>query len=126
MNVSVLANVFCRQFKKNQQFQAQVLFFDIFPEKDPHLNVVEVSGDIHISLFGISVPSSICQCNSLGVFFEILVILSAILLPIKSPVVSVVFWITLYEAVFIASVVEFLAVSRMFLNILIAHVFSKR
>ena len=47
-------------------------------------------------------------------FFETLVILSAILLPIKSPVASAVFWIALFEAVFIASVVEFLALSRSF------------
>ena len=47
-------------------------------------------------------------------FFETLVILSAILLPIKSPVASAVFWITLFEAVFIASVVYFFALSRGF------------
>ena len=41
-----------------------------------------------------------------------LVILSAILLPIKSPVASAVFWIALFEAVFIASVVDFLVLSR--------------
>ena len=43
-----------------------------------------------------------------------LVILSAILLPIKSPVGSVVFWIALFDAVFNASVVDFLAKSRSF------------
>ena len=36
-------------------------------------------------------------------------ILSAILLPIKPPVISAVIWIALLEAVFIASVVDFLA-----------------
>ena len=67
MNVSVLGNVFCRQFLKNRQFQAksneinqinykniwflkvimilimtaQVLYFNDFCEKDPHLNVIE-------------------------------------------------------------------------------------
>ena len=45
--------------------------------------------------------------NSFVDFFETLVILSAILLPIKSPVASAVFWIALFEAVFIASVVDF-------------------
>ena len=45
-------------------------------------------------------------------FFETLVILSAILLSIKSQVASVVFWIALFEAVFIASVVDFLGLSR--------------
>ena len=43
--------------------------------------------------------------------FEILVILSAVLLPIKSPVASEVFWIALFGAVFIAFVVNFLALS---------------
>ena len=43
-----------------------------------------------------------------------LVILSAMLLPIKSPVASAVFCIALFEAVFNASVVDFLAVSIRF------------
>ena len=38
-------------------------------------------------------------CSFLVNFFETLVILSAILLPIKSPVASAVFWIALFEAV---------------------------
>ena len=38
---------------------------------------------------------------------EILVISSAILLPIKSPVASAVFWIARFEDVFIASGVDF-------------------
>ena len=51
--------------------------------------------------------------------FETLVISSAILYPIKSSVVSAVFWIALFETFWIAlfetaSVVEFLAVSRSF------------
>ena len=71
------------------------------------------SGDMYLS-FGISISSSFCECNTLGDFFETLVILSAILLPIKSPVASAVFWIALFEGVFIASVVDFLAVWKMF------------
>ena len=71
------------------------------------------SGDMYLS-FGISISSSFCECNSLGDFFETLVILSAILLPIKSPVASAVFWIALFEGVFIGSVVDFLAVWKMF------------
>ena len=43
-----------------------------------------------------------------------LIILSAIWLPIKSPVAWAVFWIALFEAVFITSVVDFLALSRRF------------
>ena len=58
------------------------------------------SGDMYL-LFGASIS---LFCNSLGNFFETLVILSAILLPIKLPVASAVFWIALFEAVFIASV----------------------
>ena len=69
------------------------------------------SGDIHLS-FGFSILSSFCECNSLGDFFETLVILPAILLPIKSPVASAVFRIAFFEAVFIASFVDFLAISR--------------
>ena len=47
-------------------------------------------------------------------FFETLVILSAVLLPKKSPVASAVFWIALFEAVFIASVVDFLYCQEVF------------
>ena len=66
--------------------------------------------------FGTSIwllVSLFCRCNLFG-DFEILLILSAIWLPIKSPVVSAVFWITLFEAVFIASVVDYLAIWRSF------------
>ena len=54
------------------------------------------------------------ECNSVGDFFKTLVILSAILLPIKSPVASTVFRIALFEAVFIAFVLDFLALTRHF------------
>ena len=50
--------------------------------------------------------------NFLVDLFDMLVILSAILLPIKSPVASAVFCIALLEAVFIASAADFLAVSK--------------
>ena len=46
--------------------------------------------------------------------FETLVILSAILLPIKPPVDYAVFWVAVFEAIFIASVVDFLGISRSF------------
>ena len=59
----------------------------------------------------ISVPSF---GNSFVDFFKTLAILSAILLPIKSPVASAVFWIALFDAAFIASAVDFLALSRSF------------
>ena len=67
--------------------------------------------DIYLS-FGICISFSFC--NSLESFVEILEILSAILSPIKSPVASGVFSISLFEAVFIASVVDFFALSRKF------------
>ena len=61
---------------------------------------------------------------------ETLVILSAILLPIKSPVSSAVFRIALFETVFIASAADFLALPTSFLTILttyvFANIFSKR
>ena len=67
-----------------------------------------------------SLASLFCECNFAEDFFETLVILSAILLPIKSPVVSAVFWIALFEAVFIASVADFLALSiRFYLYLLL-------
>ena len=47
-------------------------------------------------------------------YLETLVILSANLLPIKSPVASAAFWIALFEALFIATVVDFLGLSRSF------------
>ena len=46
------------------------------------------------------------------------VVLSAILFPIKSPVASAVFWTTLFEAVFAASIPVFVAVSINFLQYL--------
>ena len=52
-------------------------------------------GDMYLFFgksFGLALPTSISSfCNSLGYFFETLVILSAILLPIKSSVASNVF-----------------------------------
>ena len=65
---------------------------------------VALSTSISVSLF----------CNSFADFFETLVILSEILLLIKSSVFSAVFLITLFDAIFIASVVDFLALSRSF------------
>ena len=65
--------------------------------------------DIYPS-FGISLLASF-KGNSFEDFYETLVILSAILLPIKSPVASAVFQTAHFEAVFIASVAGFLALS---------------
>ena len=45
-------------------------------------------------------------------FFKALIILSAISLPVKSPVVSAGFWIALFETLFDAFVVYFLALSK--------------
>ena len=52
------------------------------------------------------VSSLLCH-SFVDFFFETLVILSAILLPIKSPVASAIFWIALFDSVFISSVVDF-------------------
>ena len=62
----------------------------------------------------ISVSSSSLLGNSLTDVFDMLVILSAILLPIKSVVASAIFSNALFQAVFIASVVHFLAVSKLY------------
>ena len=62
----------------------------------------------------ISISSLLLLVLLLLDFFETLVILSEILLPIKSPVASAVFWIALFDVAFIASVVDFLVLSRCF------------
>ena len=85
------------------------------------------SGDMYLFLWVVISTScsyvSSLLCNSLAdFFFETLVILSAILLPIKSPVASAVFWIALFDAVFIASVVVFLALSRIFWSYLLLKI----
>ena len=72
------------------------------------------SGDMYLS-FGASdssLASLFCEHNFAEDFLETLVIFSAILLLIKSPVASAVYWIALFEAVFIATVVDFFALSR--------------
>ena len=87
------------------------MLFDI-PLLYCHTNLdssIIFSEDIYLS---ISILPTFCECSSLGDLFEIL---SEILVPIKSPVASAIFWIALFEAVFFASVVDFLALSRSFL-----------
>ena len=73
------------------------------------------SGDIYLSL-GISLSSSFVTVSELlcSEFFEILVIISANLLPIKSLVASGVVWITLLEVVLSASITNCLAWSGSF------------
>ena len=69
---------------------------------------------MHLS-FGVSDSLlALLFCERVEDFSETLVILSPILLQIKSPVASAVFWITLYEALFIASAADFFALSRSF------------
>ena len=64
------------------------------------------SGDVYISLGSSFVTVSELFC---GEVFATFVILSAIFLPIKSPVASAVFSITLFEADLIASLADCLA-----------------
>ena len=66
------------------------------------------SGDINLSL-DISLSSSFVIVSELFCCegFENFVILSLILLPIKSPVAFAVFWITLLQEVLSASVTDF-------------------
>ena len=76
------------------------------------------SGDVYLSLgislsFSFETISEFYYCE----FFETLVILLEILLPIKSPVASAVFWITLFGIVLSASVADCLAWSRIFWHI---------
>ena len=74
------------------------------------------SGDMYLFLgVALSASTSISLfCNSLADVFETFVILLALLLPIKSPVASTAFWISLFDAVLTASVVDFLALSGTF------------
>ena len=76
--------------------------------------------------FGVvnSASSSIVG-NFLVDFLETLVLFSAILLPTKSPVASAVFCIAHLEAVFIASVADFLAVSTSFFSYLLLILLAK-
>ena len=78
------------------------------------------SGDIYLS-FGNSFSDPIFSVSLYSVFrlfydkvFKIFVILSAILLPIKSGVPSTVLWIALFEAVLSASATDYFAWSRHF------------
>ena len=92
-----------------------LLFFDItllyyYTNLNSSIICCLFSGDMYLS-FGTCISSF---CSSLEDFFEKFTILSALLLPIKSPVASAVFWIALFEAVFIASVADCLALSRSF------------
>ena len=92
---------------------ANIIFFDIlllycYTNLNSSIIYCLSCGDVYL-FFGAFISSF---CNSLGDFFETFGILSAILLPIKSPVTSAVFLIALFEAVFIESVVDFLALSR--------------
>ena len=76
---------------------ANFLFFDIpllycYTNLNSSIICCLSSGDIYL-FFGTSLgltlsTSVLLLCNSFGDFFEALVILSAILLPIKSPVAS--------------------------------------
>ena len=80
---------------------------------------------MYLFLGVVNSSSSSIVGNFLVGFLETLVILSAILLPTKSPVVSAVFCIALLEAVFIASVADFLAVSTSFFQYLLLILLAK-
>ena len=62
---------------------------------------------MYLFLLVVISASSSYMGNSFTGFFDMLVILSAVLLPIKSPVASAVSGIALLEAAFITSVVDF-------------------
>ena len=68
---------------------------------------------ISTSSSSVSLIGNSFECNSVVDFlFETLVILAAIVLPIKSLVASAVFLIALFDAAFIVSVVDFSALAR--------------
>ena len=70
----------------------------------------------------VSISSLLVSELFFGGSFEALVILSAVLFPIKSPIASAVFWIAPFEAVLSASVAECLAWSIS--SIFTAYVFA--
>ena len=78
-----------------------LLFFNIpllccYTNLNSSVMCCRFSGDTYLS-FGISISLlALLLCSSIENFFEIFVILSAILVPIKSPVASAVFWIFLF------------------------------
>ena len=83
------------------------------------------SGDMYLS-FGVSdssFTSIFCDRNFVEEFFETLVILSPILLLIKSPITSAIFWIALFEVVFIACIVDFLQYEGFFDHIYCVNVY---
>ena len=94
------------------------LFFDIpllhyCTSLNSSINCCLFSGDMYLC-FSSSDSSLAPLFCGFSDFLETLVISSAILLPIKSPIPSAVFWIALFEAVFIASIVDIFALSRSF------------
>ena len=109
------------------------LFFDIpllycYTNLNSSIICCLSSGDMYLFL-GVAL-FTFTSILSFDDFFETLIILSAILLPIKSSVASAIFWIALFDAVFIASVVDYLAISGSFWLYLLlkffTYVISKR
>ena len=96
----------------------KLLFFDIplfcYVKINSSMICCLFYGDIHFS-FGLSGSSKLFYEYNFYEDLDALVISFAILLPIKSLVASVFFFlIALFEAVFIASVVDFSVLSRSF------------
>ena len=94
---------------------ANLLFFDIpllyyYTNLNSSIICCIFSGDIYLS-FGIS---SSLFASSKSFCEDVFVMFSTMLLPIKSRVAYAVFCIALFEAVFTASVVVFVGVSRSF------------
>ena len=75
------------------------------------------SGDMYLFLgVALFTPTSVSLfCDLFADFFcSTCYLISNFIIPIESPVASVVFWIALFDADFIASVVIFLVLSRSF------------
>ena len=109
-----------------------LLFFDIplsyfYTNLNSSIMCRLSSGDTYLffgTSFGQTLPTSISLSRCFDEdFLKTPVILSAILLPIKSPVAAAVFLISLFEAVFIASVVVYCigcSTIKTFLTVIIA------
>ena len=81
---------------------------------------------MYLFLWVVNSASSSIVGNFLVDFFGMLVILSAILLPTKSPVASAVFCIALLEAVFTATAADFLAASKSYFPYRFTYILSLR
>ena len=122
--------IFCSEFRQliwcivYQICYSDIQLFYYYTNLNSLIICCHFSGDMYLS-FGTSILSSFCECNSskcdfLEDFFKTLVILSAILLPIKSPVASAVFFNCSFWSSVYCIRCRFFSTIKRFLTIFIA------